>query len=234
MAARQAADTTLQSNIDAEAATRSAADTAEAAARQAAVQGEAIARMAADATLQSNIGAETTRAMGAEGALTTSINNEVTRAQAAEATKADLVKPVQLDNTAIVNGSCTAVNALVLNPNQPSGQQLFICRDVSNVLHWELINDDAATTSTANAYTDSAVAAEATARAAADTTLQSNIDAETARATTAEATKASLAADNTFGGVNTFTNKVDMTAAKTLPVQTTLMTPPATGFPNSC
>ncbi len=263
MAARQAADTTLQSNIDAEAATRSAAETAEAAARQAAVQGEAIARMAADATLQSNIGAETTRAMGAEGALTTSINNEVTRAQAAEATKADLVKPVQLDNTAIVNGSCTAVNALVLNPNQPSGQQLFICRDVSNVLHWELINDDAATTSTANAYTDSAVAAEATARAAADTTLQnninaesaaralagaaeasvraaadttlqSNIDAETARATTAEATKASLAADNTFGGVNTFTNKVDMTAAKTLPVQTTLMTPPATGFPNSC
>src|SRR6266852_2978101 len=263
MAARQAADTTLQSNIDAEAATRSAAETAEAAARQAGVQGEAIARMAADATLQSNIGAETTRAMGAEGALTTSINNEVTRAQAAEATKADLVKPVQLDNTAIVNGSCTAVNALVLNPNQPSGQQLFICRDVSNVLHWELINDDAATTSTANAYTDSAVAAEATARAAADTTLQnninaesaaralagaaeasvraaadttlqSNIDAETARATTAEATKASLAADNTFGGVNTFTNKVDMTAAKTLPVQTTLMTPPATGFPNSC
>src|SRR5205807_7717996 len=105
--ARQAADSTLQSNINA----------------------EGVARMTADATLQGNIGAETTRAMGAEGTLTTNLNTEVTRAQAAEATKADLVKPVQVNNSALMGGSCTTAtaDAIVLNRTAPVGQQLLIC-----------------------------------------------------------------------------------------------------------
>src|SRR5205823_3204874 len=109
---------------------------------------EVAARSAADS-------AETTRATGAESTITSNLNAEISRATAAEATKADLVKPVQLDNAAAVNGSCTAVNALVLNPAEPSGQQLFICRDIGGgTLQWQLINDDAATTAADHTYTD--------------------------------------------------------------------------------
>ena len=136
-AARQAADTTLQSNIDSEAAARAAADTAETNRATAAetsisnsVSAESARAVTAETALGASIAAETTRATGAESTITTNLNAEISRATAAEATKADLVKPVQLDNAAAVNGSCTAVNALVLNPAEPSGQQLFICRDM--------------------------------------------------------------------------------------------------------
>ena len=108
-----------------------------------------------------------------------------------------------------MNGSCATVSALVLNPTEPSGQQLFICRDIGGgTLQWQLINDDAATTAADHTYTDQQVAAEASARTsadnaetsarqAADTTLQSNIDAEVSRAQLAEAAEAAAdAADN--------------------------------------
>src|SRR5439155_1035738 len=97
-------------------------------------------------------------------------------------------------------------NSLVLNTNEPSGQQLFICRDIGGgTLQWQLINDDAATTAADHAYTDSQVAAEASARTsadaaetsarqAADATLQSNIDSEVSRAQAAEAAEAAARA----------------------------------------
>src|SRR5207245_1278100 len=108
--------------------------------------------------LGASIASEATRAQAAESGLTTNLNTEISRAQTAEASKADLVKPVQIDNAAVLHNSCSSLNALVLNTNQPSGQQLFICRDIgSNVLQWELINDDGATTTAANAYTDAQV-----------------------------------------------------------------------------
>ena len=72
---RASADTNLQNNINAEAATRASADT----------------------TLSASIAAETSRAQGAETTITGNLNNEITRATAAEGTKADLVKPVQLE-----------------------------------------------------------------------------------------------------------------------------------------
>src|SRR5207249_662006 len=173
---------------------------------------------AAAVPLAASIAAETTRATGAASTITSNLNAEISRATAAEATKADLVKPVRLDNAAAVNGSCSAVNALVLNPSQPSGQQMFICRDIGGgTLQWELINDDATSTAADHTYTDQQVAAEAsartsadnaeasarqsadttlqanidteaTARAATDTTLQNNINAETSRAQGAEST----------------------------------------------
>src|SRR5205823_1328465 len=91
-----------------------------------------------------------------------------------------------------------------------------------------------------------AEAAEAATRAAADATLSAAISAETSRATGAETTlqsniatlsasSAKLATGNTFTGNNTFSAKVDMSAAtSTLPVQTTNTTPPASGQPSAC
>jgi hypothetical protein len=164
------AEGTLTTNLNSEINRATASEAAEASTRQTADAAEAAARIAADAALSAGISAETTRATAAEGTLSSGLSSETSRATAAEATKADLVKPVQLDTAAAVNGSCTAVNALVLNPSKPSGQQLFVCRDIgTNVRQWELINDDSATTSSANQYTDTAVAAEAALRQAADT-----------------------------------------------------------------
>src|SRR5205085_7119324 len=119
------------------------------------------------------------RAQGAESTLTTNLSGEISRAQAAEVTKADLVKPVQLDNTAVVSNTCTAVNALVLNSTQPSGQQLFICRDVgSNVLQWRLINDDTTSIASADSTANNYTAAKALAEQNAATTAQSTITTE--------------------------------------------------------
>src|SRR5437868_11977876 len=185
---------------------------------------------------------------------------------------------------------------MVLQTDATPGQQLFVCNATLN--GWVMVNDDSATTATANAYTDSKVAAEAAARssadsaeaaartqgdadtlstantftttraaadsnettariaadtaealarASADTTLQGNIAAETTRATSAEtalqgnidslsAAAAKLAGNNQFTGSNTFTGpKVDLRgAAATLPVQTTMTAPPASGSANAC
>jgi hypothetical protein len=83
-------------------------------------------------------------------------------------------------------------------------------------------------------------AAEALARAAADAaslaTANAYTDAETTRATAAEATKAKLAGGNSFTGDQTITaGKFDVSAATaTLPVQTTNTTPPASGQPSAC
>ena len=82
-AARQAADSTLQSNIDAEATSRSDADAAlqsnidvEEAARVAADSAESTARQAADSTLQSNIDAEATSRSDADAVLQSNIDSE--------------------------------------------------------------------------------------------------------------------------------------------------------------
>lgn len=82
--ARANADTTLQNNIDAEAATRANAITAEATARQTAdntlqgnIDSEASARQAADNTLQSNINAEASTRATQDASLQSQINQLV-------------------------------------------------------------------------------------------------------------------------------------------------------------
>ena len=88
------------------------AETTRATAAETSISNSVNAESARAASLQKqrwacSITAETTRATGAESTITTNLNAEISRATAAEATKADLVKPVQLDNAAAVNGSCT-------------------------------------------------------------------------------------------------------------------------------
>ena len=98
--ARQAADETLQANIDAETSARQAADVtlqanidAETSARQAADQvltdelaTETSARQAADVTLQANIDAETTARQAADETLQANIDAETSARQAADET----------------------------------------------------------------------------------------------------------------------------------------------------
>jgi hypothetical protein len=171
--------------------------------RQAAVTAEATARATADATLQSNINAETTRAQGAEATLTTNLTNEITRATTAENTKADLVKPVQVNNSALMGGSCTTTmaNAMVLNPTAPVGQQLLICQMVGSNLQWVLVNDEQALTqqlTLADQTITTNLNNEISRAEAAESTLQTNINNEASTrqaADTAEA-NARIAADN--------------------------------------
>lgn len=94
-AARIAADSTLTTNLAAEASTARAAEAANATAisdeetaRIAAVSSEASTRAAADTALQGEIDAEEVRAAAAEGVLTANLAQEVTDRQAAVSAEA--------------------------------------------------------------------------------------------------------------------------------------------------
>ena len=84
---------------------------------------------------------------------------------------------------------------MLLQVNGAAGQQLFVCN--ATLDGWVMVNDDTTSTAADHTYTDQQVAAEASARTAADSaetsarqaadaTLQSNIDAEATRAQSAE------------------------------------------------
>lgn len=79
--ALQAADVTLQSNIDSETAARTAADTT----LQNNIDSEAATRAAADTTLQSNIDSEAATRAAADTTLQTNIDNETTARIAGDA-----------------------------------------------------------------------------------------------------------------------------------------------------
>ena len=81
-ATRAAADTTLQTNIDAEAASRAAADTT----LQANITAEAATRAAADTTLQANITAEANTRAAADTTLQANITAEATARTTADTT----------------------------------------------------------------------------------------------------------------------------------------------------
>jgi hypothetical protein len=200
-ATRSAVDTTLQANINNEAAARAAAVTAETN-RATGAEGtlttnltaEATRAQTAEAAVAASVVNESNRATGAEQALTTSVSNEVTRATAAEATKANIDAPVKVDTTAMPAGPCVLANAVVLNPSQPKGQQVFVCHDNGNqTLNWVSVNDETdLQTQIANLTSSSATAASLTAEItraeAAEQTLTNNLAAEATRATGAEGT----------------------------------------------
>ena len=82
IAVLEAADTTLQSNIDAEASSRESADTT----LQSNIDAEASARAAADTTLQSNIDAEASSRESADTTLQSNINAEASSRESADTT----------------------------------------------------------------------------------------------------------------------------------------------------
>ncbi len=148
------------------------------------------------------------------------------------ATKADITAPVKVDQTAQANGACATANAVVLNPTQPAGQQVFVChQNQDQSLTWISVNDEtslqqqiaALTTNSAtaaaalNAEIQRAEAAEATlttnlnkevTRATgAEQTLTTNLNAEVTRATTAESANLATAKSYTDISVSAETNR---------------------------
>src|SRR2546429_456175 len=175
-------------NLTADLATQTTNLNNETANRQAAVTAEALARAAGDvATLASantyTDNAKTnilTQPQTFSGNETLSGNNSFTGSNTFSGAKVDLsgagaTLPVQTTTgTVPASGSANACvdGEMLMQVNGTPGQQLFIC----NAAHdgWVMVNDDTATASAANAYTDSKVATEATARTAADATPPSS------------------------------------------------------------
>jgi hypothetical protein len=203
-AADAAMDTELKGLISDEESARIAAVSAEASARAAADTAEAAARLAADNTLQANIDAEAVTARAAESANATAIADEETRALAAEA--AEQAARIAGDASTLVSAKAytdAEVAALVdaapelldtLNELAAAiGDDENFATTVANNLATESARAQAAEAAIQadvdgnEADADASFAAATTDRAAvrtefaaADATLQGNIDAEEA------------------------------------------------------
>lgn len=150
--ARAATDTTLQSNINAEAAIRAAEDSS----LQSAINTEITDRISADQAQANALSAEEAARIAADAALQTDIDNESTT-RAAEDTL--IRSDIESEETARINADTT------LQANIDAEAATRLAND--NTLQFN-------------------INAEATARASADTTLQSNIDAEASARTLAD------------------------------------------------
>lgn len=162
-ASRSAADSSLQANIDAEAAARAAAVSAEASARAAAVSAEASARESADSTLQSNIDAEAAARASAVSA------------EAASRASADSALSARLD---VVEGSGVgSIAKAELDAKAYADQKIS-----------ELVDSAPAVLDTLKELSDALGGDENFATTVANNigTVQSNLDAEEARALAAE------------------------------------------------
>ena len=176
--ARGNADTTLQANITAEAGTRAAADT----------------------TLQGNITAEeTARISGDAATLASAATDATTKANAAQAAAiahadtedALLIGDATVDGTAgntvkdrIEDGDAAVTTAF--GNADTAITTAFTAADTAIQLQVTANDGDIATNTSDIATNTAAIAQEVTDRTSADTTLQSNIDAEAVTARAAE------------------------------------------------
>src|SRR5437660_595169 len=176
--------------------------TADLATQTAAVTAEALARAAGDAATLTSANTYTantktnilTQPQTFSGNETLSGNNSFTGSNTFSGAKVDLsgagaTLPVKTTTgTVSASGSPNVCvdGEMLMKVNGAPGQQLFIC----NAAHdgWVMVNDDTATASAANAYTDSKVATEATARVAGDASTLSSANTFTSNAVAAEAT----------------------------------------------
>ena len=189
---RASADTTLQSNIDSEASSRASADTT----LQGNIDSEASSRASADTALQAAVDAvETGAGLGSDGSYTAnSSTNYITSAGSLVAADEALDAQIKTNADAISSEASTRASAdTTLQSNIDSEASSRASADTtlqSNIDAEETARQSADSTLQTN------INDEASARASADTTLQSNIDAEeTARiaAVSGEATARSSA-----------------------------------------
>jgi len=189
---RASADTTLQSNIDSEASSRASADTT----LQGNIDSEASSRASADTALQAAVDAvETGAGLGSDGSYTAnSSTNYITSAGSLVAADEALDAQIKTNADAISSEASTRASAdTTLQSNIDSEASSRASADTtlqSNIDAEETARQAADSTLQTN------INDEATARSSADTTLQSNIDAEeTARiaAVSSEATARSSA-----------------------------------------
>ena len=189
---RASADTTLQSNIDSEASSRASADTT----LQGNIDSEASSRASADTALQAAVDAiETGAGLGSDGSYTAnSSTNYITSAGSLVAADEALDSQIKTNADAISSEASTRASAdTTLQSNIDSEASSRASADTtlqSNIDAEETARQAADSTLQTN------INDEASSRASADTTLQSNIDAEeTARiaAVNGEATARSSA-----------------------------------------
>jgi len=189
---RASADTTLQSNIDSEASSRASADST----LQGNIDTEASSRASADTALQAAVDAvETGAGLGSDGSYTAnSSTNYITSVSTLVGADEALDSQIKTNADAISSEASTRASAdTTLQSNIDSEASTRASADStlqSNIDAEETARQSADSTLQTN------INDEATARASADTTLQSNIDAEeTARiaAVSSEATARSSA-----------------------------------------
>jgi hypothetical protein len=152
----EAAEATLQTNINSEASTRASADTT----LQSNIDSEASSRSSADSTLQGNIDTEASSRASADSAIQSELDATQTGAGLAAG------------GSYTANGSTnyiTSVSTLV-GADEALDAQIKTNADA--------ISSEASTRASADTTLQSNIDSEASTRASADTTLQSNIDAE--------------------------------------------------------
>jgi len=162
----EAAEATLQTNINSEASTRASADTT----LQSNIDSEASSRASADSTLQGNIDTEASSRASAD----TALQSEIDATQSGAGLGAG--------GSYTANGSTnyiTSVSTLV-GADEALDAQIKTNADA--------ISSEASTRASADTTLQSNIDSEASTRASADTTLQSNIDAEETARQSADST----------------------------------------------
>jgi hypothetical protein len=160
--ALQAADTTLQNNIDAEETARIAADDA----LDALITTEETARITADNTLQSNIDSEATTRAAEDSSLQAAINTEITDRISADQAQASALSTEQ---AARIAGDAALQTEIDAEAVTRAAEDTAIHAEIDTE-----ISDRAAADVTLQANID----AEAATRLANDNTLQGNINTE--------------------------------------------------------
>ena len=152
----EAAEATLQTNIDSEASTRASADST----LQSNIDSEASSRASADSTLQSNIDSEASSRASADTALQSAVDAIETGAGLGS------------------DGSYTANSSTNYITSAGSLVAADEALDAQIKTNADAISSEASTRASADTTLQSNIDSEASSRASADTTLQSNIDAE--------------------------------------------------------
>jgi len=165
---RGAADTALQSNIDAEASTRLANDNT----LQSNIDAEATARQTADTTLQSNIDAEASTRLANDSTLQSNIDDEASARTAADLLNSNAIAA----ETSARQGAITETQGLITTQIAVETAQRNVAINSASESLQANINAETASRVAADLVNSNAISAEAASRAAADTTLQANID----------------------------------------------------------
>ena len=191
--ARMAADAILQSNIDAEVTNRMNAVSVEQSAREAAINAEVTARMAADSSLSDALVAETSARIAGDAA-------EQSARMAADSSLSDALTQEVSDRQAAVSAEQSARVAADTSLSNAIAQEVSDRQAADANLQAQITNNISTAIAQEVSDRQAAIAAEESARMAADTSLSNAIAAEALSRFTADSAEASarMAADSSL------------------------------------